>query len=369
MKVVQIVPALIRGDAVGNHVMAILSALQLAGIESAVYADGIDKRLPKQQYLHSVFKMPNLQPEDVLIYHYAAYSDLVGVVMQQNCKKVMIYHNITPHEYFEPYSRLSAKICKDARTQLAAIHDVFDYVIADSGYNKQELVDLHYTCPIAVVPILIPFEDYAKPCGKLVKRMFDDGVTNIMFLGRVVPNKKYEDLLASFYYYNKYYNEKSRLIMVGDYAGMPTYYTRLVEYMHRLGLKEDDVLFTGKIPFADILAYYQVADVFLCLSEHEGFCVPLAECMYFNVPILARDSTALPETLSGAGVVLPKFASHQLTAAAINQLVDNQNLRGEVIAKQQRRLQDFAYDVVIKQLFACFEEVFALPAPAVKVNA
>lgn len=110
----------------------------------------------------------------------------------------------------------------------------------------------------------------------------DDGYTNFIFVGRVAPNKKQEDVIRAFYCYKKYCNPKSRLFIVGSYNGMERYYHRLRRYVGALEL--DNVVFTGHIPFAQILAYYHLADLFLCMSDHEGFCVPLVEAMYFNLP-------------------------------------------------------------------------------------
>ena len=172
-----------------------------------------------------------------------------------------------------------------------------DYAIAVSEYNKQDLIRLGFTCDIEVLPILIPFEDYEKKPNAGVLRRYDDDYVNILFTGRIVPNKKQEDVIETFYYYKKYINPKSRLILAGSYVDVGKYHEKLELFARKLGLA--DVIFTGQIRFDEILAYYRLADVFLCMSEHEGFCVPLVEAMYFDVPMYNDD---MRENLPGRSV-------------------------------------------------------------------
>ena len=115
--------------------------------------------------------------------------------------------------------------------------------------------------------------------------------------------------------------KRQRLFFVGKYAGMEAYYEQLKRYVEALDLK--DVYFTGHIKFDEILAYYRTADVFVCMSEHEGFCVPLVEAMYFGVPIVAYDSSAIADTL-GNGGILTEDKDPKLVAEIINRLVQDE---------------------------------------------
>ena len=119
---------------------------------------------------------------------------------------------------------------------------------------------------------------------------------------------------------------------------MERYHRRLISYINALDVR--DVIFPGHIKFDEILAYYSVADVFLCQSEHEGFCVPLVEAMKFNVPIIAYDSTAIAGTLNGSGILM-KEKDPVVTACMIDRLMKDDTLRSTVIANQQERLADF----------------------------
>ncbi|MDE6102076.1 MAG: glycosyltransferase, partial [Ruminococcus sp.] len=155
----------------------------------------------------------------------------------------------------------------------------------------------------------------------------------------IAPNKKQENIIKTFYFYKKT-NPDSRLILVGSYAGMENYYERLETYVKALGLS--DVIFTGHVKFSEILAYYRIADVFLCMSEHEGFCVPLTEAMFFNVPVIALNAGAVSGTLGGSGILLPDndpvFASEM-----IEYTLNNSDFRRHITDGQKKRLADFSY--------------------------
>ena len=246
--------------------------------------------------------------------------------------------------------------CKEGIEGAKNLSDKADYCLADSEFNKQDLEEMGYKCKIDVLPILIPFEDYRRePDKEIVRQYTDDSYTNILFTGRIAPNKCHEDIIAAFYQYHKHYNEKSRLILVGNYEGMGKYYEKLRSYTRQLNI-EKEVVFTGHIRFDEILAYYHVADIFLCMSEHEGFCVPLVESMFFNIPIVAYASSAIPDTLGGSGFLL-KEKNPLETAGAINYILENDEVKNAILERQQERLKDFDHDVIEKQ-FLCYLREF-----------
>ena len=221
-----------------------------------------------------------------------------------------------------------------------------EYALADSEYNRQKLIRMGYKCPIDVLPILLDFDDYKKVPNKKILQKYDDKWVNIIFTGRIVPNKKQEDIISSFFYYKKYMNPKSRLFLVGSANGMEVYEKQLKLYVEQLHL--EDVHFTGHVGFDDILAYYKIADVFLCMSEHEGFCVPLVEAMLFDIPIIAYDSTAIRGTLNGSGFLL-KEKNFQEIAGVINKVVSDCQLNEAILTNQRIRLNDFKQEIILKQ--------------------
>lgn len=345
MKVIQLLPTLAFGDAVGNDTLALMQVISQMGYETGIFAESIDERI-KNKNIKPAYKVPYMGPDDVLIYHMSIGSALTYEIENFKCRKIMIYHNVTPPEFLEDYNPFTGDACRQGLKQVQYLSDKFDYCLADSEFNKQELIKMGYTCPIDVLPILIPFDDYKKAPSKRMLRRFDDDFTNILFTGRIAPNKKQEDVIKTFYYYKKYFNPKSRLILAGSYYGMENYYHSLKMFVERLQV--EDIYFTGQIKFNEILACYHLADVFLCMSEHEGFCVPLAEAMAFNIPIIAYDSSAIGGTLGGSGILL-KDKNPLEAAAMIHQVMSRPGLKEDVVYNEKLRLKDFEHDVIQAQ--------------------
>ena len=346
MKIISMLPVLAFGDAVGNDTIAVHKSLQKAGYESVIVAAVIDSRVEKG-IARGADDLSWIEPEDVVLYHLSTGHELNYRFAKLKCRKIIKYHNITPPEFFLGYNQSAMANCIDGYKATKLLAKQAQFCFADSEYNKQDLISMGYTCPIEVLPILIPFEDYKKEPDQKVIADMKDGFTNVLFTGRIAPNKRQEDVIAAFSYYKEYYNPKSRLILVGNYNGMETYYNSLREYIEKTGVK--DVVFPGHISFAAILAYYRSADLFLSMSDHEGFCVPLVEAMFFDVPVVAKDTSAISYTLGGRGLMLAD-REPQVAAAAMNRVLTDSSLRKAMIANEKERLEDFEHDRVEKQL-------------------
>lgn len=270
----------------------------------------------------------------------------------------MRYHNITPSHFFRGYSREAEERTETGLIQIRRLTDQFLSCIADSDYNRQDLRKMRYECPIEVCPIMIPFEDYNRnPDKEVMDRYQDDEWTNLLFVGRIAPNKKQEDVIRAFWYYHRNYNPKSRLFLVGNDAGMERYRNQLDNYIQALELT-DAVIFPGHISFEAILAYYRLADVFICMSEHEGFCVPLVEAMYFHVPIIAYAAAAVPETLGKGGLLLDD-KDPLLAAAAIDRITGDSRLRAALDGEQRKKLREYDSESVRKRFLNCLNSVTA----------
>ena len=340
MRVVQLLPTLSFGDAIGNDTIALKGVISEMGYSTDIYAENIDKRLP-EGIAQKADKLRDLKKDDVLIYHKSTGTDLTFKIENYKCRRIMVYHNITPPEFFRPYSTAATQLTEHGYKGVEYLRDKIDYVLAVSAYNRSELVKMGYTCPMDIRPILIKFDDYKQTPDEATIKKYSDGKKNLVFVGRIAPNKKQENVIRAFYCYKKL-NPESRLILVGSSTGMENYYERLVKYANALGIG-DDVIFPGHIKFSEILAYYRLADAFVCMSEHEGFCVPLVEAMFFDVPVIAYDTSAISDPLGGSGVLLdnndPVFA-----AAVIDRVLTDDKLRESIIEGQRRRLEDFSYE-------------------------
>lgn len=350
MKILQLTPSLSYGDAVSNDIFAMSEVLDDMKIDNRIVCiNAADKVKSRCTFLNDI----TFEKEDIIIYHMSIGSQLSDIVLNaQVAFKVMIYHNITPAHFFNGYDNI-VRICVSGRRQLKQLSYVTDYALCDSQFNADELKELGYK-NVSVLPIIFNKNEYleTKPSQKILNRFDDTDIVNILFVGRLAPNKKQEDVIAAFHLYNKYINPQSRLFLVGSSSSTESYEALLKQYVK--ANKVNNVIFSGHVSFPDIIAYYKVSDIFLCESEHEGFCVPLLEAMLFNTPIIAYDSCAVPDTLGDSGVIFTK-KNQAMVAEIIDIVATDLNMRMKIIKSQRKRLEYFD-DNKTKQKFREFIE-------------
>jgi glycosyltransferase involved in cell wall biosynthesis/SAM-dependent methyltransferase len=330
-----VLPALIYGDAVSNHAIEIREILRNFGYNSNIYAKWIHPKVAKFAKPIDKYKK---NAANIVIYHLSlAGLDVSDFVKRLPDTKVLIYHNITPHHYFEGIYDTLYDLCKQGREELKLFNGITKLALGVSEYNRQELERYGFK-DTGVLPIIIDYSKYEIGPDKETMRKYDNGgYVNLLFVGRISPNKRIEDLIKVFYYYKKI-NPKSRLFIVGSSESMEKYLARLHELVKNLELS--DVVFTGLVSFKEMVTYYRIADVFLCMSEHEGFCVPLLESMYFNIPIIAYNATAVPYTLANCGVLVNEKHYDEI-AEMVHLLISDVTLRKKIVDRQNERLKDF----------------------------
>ena len=337
MRIVQILPTLGYGDAIGNEVQAIDAYLKRKGVPTKIYARNIDTRI-NPRIVRTIDKYVDHE-NTLVIYHFSTGDELNSIIRSYKAKIILRYHNVTPPEFWEGYSIVNRSLSEAGLADIKALKDVPVMCLTDSDFNQNDLKSYGFTCEMHTIPILMDFEQLGKKVN--TELPFKDQKTNIAFFGRIAPNKKQEDLITSFYYYKKYRNPSSRLILVGSYRKEDPYYQKLVKYIDELELS--DVILTGHIPFETLLAYYHHADLLLCLSEHEGFCVPLVEAMYFKIPIIAYDCTAVGETL-GTGGLLLKDKKPQLVAEAMDYVLTHEDVKNYLIEAGTKQLEKYRFE-------------------------
>jgi glycosyltransferase involved in cell wall biosynthesis len=334
MRIDQLVPAYHRGDAIGDEATYLRQHFRSQGYSSEIYRLTCDRELEAESSAFAAFPEP--APSDIVILHFALPSPLTAAFRRLPARKAIIYHNVTAPEFLSGFSEEMARLCRLGRAELRALAPVVDFAMADSRFNAEELREFGFG-EAHVFPLFVDWAKYEQPMDSFVHRLFRDDRTNILFVGRVVPNKKIEDLIKVAFYYKKYISPLVRLIIVGKTSSLPVYYHSLVKLADDFLLKPDEIRFTGHIPDAEMFAIYRAADVFLSLSEHEGFCLPLVESMIFDVPVIAYSSTAVPDTLGGAGVLISRKRVDEVAELAA--LVAREKaIREKIIAGQRARL-------------------------------
>lgn len=342
----QWVPAAHRGDAIGDSARRVRSLLRAQGHASDIYAMTIDDDL-RGDILP--WTDAAARTGDVTIFHFALPSPMTEAFAALPGRRVLQYHNITPAAFFAPYDPQLFRLAALGRRELATLAGRVDLALGDSEFNRQELEQLGFA-PTGVLPIAVDTDRITKaPRRPALERILSDGLINILFVGRIVPNKKIEDHIRLAEMYKRYSDNYYRFIFVGRYDGIPAYYAQVRALMHEFEELPDRFWFTGPVPDEDLAAFYRWADVYVSLSEHEGFCVPLLEAMAADVPVLAYAAGAVPETLGGAGVLFsPKDLEYAAELMAM--LVYDRDVRRSVIEGQRRRLLDFAPARIEEQL-------------------
>jgi len=352
MEVHQFATSLAYGDAISDEMIEIQKVLRQAGYRSEIFTRFYDPRLAGQVKDYREYRQHS-SSRNVVIFHFSIGSPVSRMFFRVPDRKIMIYHNITPHQFFVDSHRILARECYKGRLEIKLFVDKVDLALGDSEFNRRELEAVGYR-RTGVLPILIDFSRFDRSGDPVTRRLLGDGKTTILFVGRLIPNKKHEDLIKTFSFYKKHFNRDSRLILAGDHRGWERYWQGLESLVDRLSLA--DVHFTGHVEFEELLAYYEDADVYLSLSEHEGFGVPLIEAFYKKIPVLAWRAGAVEETMNGGGILLTKKDFFR-TAALIDALLSDERLRLSILEGQTRALQKYSRENIGRVLLGHIEEV------------
>jgi glycosyltransferase involved in cell wall biosynthesis len=351
------------GDAIGHEVLGIQRVLRGAGYESEIFVETADRRL---EHLTTDYRemVGAIAPEDVLIHHFSIGSRASRTAYALPGRMALVYHNITPPEYFIGVHKDLVKLCFRGRRELTAYIARCALALGDSEYNRAELAAAGFS-PTGVLPVVPDFTHLDLPPNTMTADRFDDGWTNVMFVGRVIPNKKFDDLIRAFHVYRTRHNPRSRLLLVGSYSGFERYLEMLNGLIARLGTP--DVHFLGHVSNEELTALYDVADLFLCASEHEGFCVPLIEAFYKQVPVLAYAATAVPATMDGGGVLYETKDPFEI-ARLMDAILDNGELEDAIVASQDAalaRLRARDFDGTLLRFVDSVRALPPRPAPEV----
>ena len=343
-RVHQFHPVLAPGDAMSNHVFALQERIRGWGHEAHAYAveakDGAGEVLPYRRLFRDV------EPDDLVLLHFSMGNEVFTQLAKLHARKVLVYHNITPAEFFRGINPHAATYARLGRRQLVELAPSIALAIGVSAYNQRELDAAGYA-RTAHVPILIEWKQYDIAPDDAVMARWTGVRPLLLFVGRVSPHKRQDDLIRMLAYYRACIDPNARLVLVGGYRDQPQYHARLAELVKALHL-EPAVTFAGNVSLAALVAYYRSASAFVSLSEHEGFGVPLLEAMRFDVPVIAYDAAAIGETVADAGVLLAERDLAQ-AAEAVGLTLERRELRERLVAAGRRRLEAFDPDRVAER--------------------
>jgi L-malate glycosyltransferase len=338
----QVIPTIVERDAVSTHTLEVQRVLQGMGLESEIFAQNIGVGLHRR--VRPVASLDDGRPaERVLLYQASIGSPVGDVVAGHRAPKLLNYHNITPVElvgWWQPH--LTEELVL-GRAQLRRLAPLTRLGVAVSRYNEAELLACGFAAT-AVAPLLVDLgADAAADPGVLERlaRERDSGGSSWLFVGQLAPHKCQHDVISALAFYRAAYDPSARLHLVGRETS-PRYAQMLRRLTVELGLS-GAVVMEGSVSEAALAALYSGTDVLVCCSEHEGFCAPLIEAMHHRLPIVAYGAAAVPETVAGAGVVLPDKRP-SLVAAAVDRVLSDSALRERLVEAGVQRARDFDLD-------------------------
>jgi glycosyltransferase involved in cell wall biosynthesis len=358
----QFLPTLAGKDAIGRHCLLLQRVLREAGIESEIYAR--DAHDDVAHLAHDVAMLaPGAAPGAAwALYHFSIGDPITERVQGLGWPIALDYHNITEPRYFLRWEPVVARRLAAGRQQLAAIRSETRFAVADSTFNESDLVTLGFR-PTAVAPILIDFSQYDAPADAAVlaarQRRRERRGTDWLYVGRLAPNKCQHDVVAAFAAYRRLFDPAARLTLVGGQSA-----GRYTEALHRLCVDlgvERAVTFTDLVDDAAVRACYRSADVFVCLSEHEGFNVPILESMHFGVPVVALATTAVPETAGPAAVLLDDN-DPLLVACTVDEVLSAPGVRERLLAAGRARVEALDYRVTGPRMVETLTRMIACTA-------
>jgi glycosyltransferase involved in cell wall biosynthesis len=335
----QFLPGFAPHDAIGSNVLQIRRVLREAGIQSDIWAEDIHS--PMQQHARRYTEYGSSPRADALLYHASTGSEMAGYLQQRPEPLFIEYHNITPAMYFARWEPVAAAAMSDARQQLRRLAGRVDLGLAVSSFNEAELIDMGFPVT-AVVPLLVDFDDYDQaPSPRTLGHLERAHATTTrwLFVGRVAPNKCQHDVIGALAAYRHLFDPRATLTLVGGMTSR-LYFRSLQKLAVELDVA-DAVEFADSVSFGDLLAYYRTADVFVCLSEHEGVGVPVLEAMHFGVPVVASAAAGLPETVADAGILLPD-KDPAVVACAVHRVLADQELRARLLDAGRERVDEYS---------------------------
>ncbi len=345
-------PVLAPGDAMSNHVFALRERFRQWGYDSEAYAVEVKPGLETEGHVYrELFR--RVKPDDTLVLHFSMGHEAFDQLAKLKARRVLVFHNVTPSEFFVGINPHAAAHARLGIRQLANLAPAIDLAVGVSEFNRRALEAAGYG-NTAAVPILVDWKRYDVDADHDVRGMIAGVHSKLLFVGRISPNKRQDDLIRMLAYYRRCIDPEAVLVLVGSHRDQPQYYARLRALAEALGVS-GAVRFTGSVSLPQLVAYYKSASAFISLSEHEGFGVPLLESMYLGLPVVALDAAAVGETMGGAGVLLPKKDLAE-AAEACALLNDDLGWRATLVDAGHARVKAFDADAVAART----KEVFGL---------
>ncbi len=356
VRIDQVLPSIVERDAVSHHTLEAQRVLHSMGFVSEIYACSMGPGLAAR--VHRLSDLPREESERQWVCYQASIgSPAADVVASHPGLKLVDYHNISPSELIGPWMPQLGEEARLGRKQLAELAPVVELGFADSEFNRMELDAAGYR-HTRVAPLMVDTANfYSPPDERVVDRLAAAralGGHDWLFVGQMLPHKAHHDAIKALACARKMFDPKARLHLVGR-ESCAAYGDALRRFVSALGLTSA-VEFVGSISPGELSAYYSSADVLVCCSDHEGFCVPLLEAMHHRLPVVAYGAAAVPETLGDAGIVLPS-KSPVLVATAVQRVLTDHKLHDALVSAGLTRTRSFTAEGARRAFAQAIEQV------------
>jgi glycosyltransferase involved in cell wall biosynthesis len=351
MRFHSLLPAFYPNDATGSIACELQQLLRRLGFQSELFALDIHPEL--KDLAHPATELArSVEPSDAVLYHHGIGSELVPLLSSLPARKVLAYHNITPSRFFKPFDPAVARALDDGRLQLAALAEMCEGALAFSKFSGADLKALRFRRVSIIPPPLEPWRVCRAGDERIFRRLFDGKTQNLLFVGRVVPNKRIEDLIAlTERLLRRNPGRAFRLVVAGPYQRASAYFERLGELAEPIA---EQVVFLGAVSQHELCAAYRAAHLFVSMSEHEGFGLPICEAMAAGVPVIAYDGGAVSEAMGDAGLLFrPKRIER--VAALCEILLDDPVRRRRLIEGGRIRAAQLSPEATLGPLASALE--------------
>ncbi len=352
-------PSLAKHDAVSNDLLIQREILMAAGYEVYLYSeyahDDLENLICSKDALNHRLSDKHTR----VIYHHSIHWKQGDAILNLSCGNVFLcYHNITPPEFFENYDHSSLVLTKSGREQTVRIVKsgrIFKY-LSDSNYNSNDLLEAGAQPQnIIIRPPFhkVPDFDNVSLNSKLIDQLGSRDSIKLLFVGRVSPNKGHKHIIGVVREFLMHYDQTIEVHFIGGLWPNDAFLIELEEYINsnKLG---GHVFFHRQLSFSDMKTYYFHCDLFILMSEHEGFCVPIIEAQHNKLPIVALDRTAVAETLGKDQLAIAEL-DYKKFAAAIYVVSKNREYKEYLINSGLRNLERFNRDVLAQQFLQIIE--------------
>lgn len=353
----QLIPSLAPRDALGRHTLAVQRLLRASGWHSEVYAEEVLPGMEGRARPWREARWADARARPRYLYQGSTASPMASYLIGRAERTAVNFHDVTPPGLLAPWEPMVAQIARSARSELAALARASRGAIATSAFSESVLVDEGVLRTTVAAPLVDPgaLDAPGDPArAAMLARLKSEGGADWLFVGRVAPHKAQHDLVAGLAAFRRAYDPRARLWLVGGVASR-RYDEGLRRYVEDLGLA-GAVTLTGSLSDEELAAHYLAADVFVCASEHEGFCIPLLEAMHRGLPVVAYASSAVPETLGEGGLLLAEKRPATLAAGVARLLADGE-ARRSLGRGARRRLGELAPHVSEARFLAALEEL------------